>query len=521
MKLSSSSNNNSIEELSPVVANSSAKEQNTNVLSQATPPMISTDIPSPRSEEEILEALKESSILVPKRVHQERCNKELFLRIAELGRVILKTKLMRIFKLSSAVEAVEEHTQGSPYIALSESLCANPVELQVNESSIISKITPEAPTSEVCSTHRNQEDATTANDNTKSEATRRHTEELTPVTSSEVQQDIIAEAVTPSVSRTRKEAIGSDVTEELEEQDASVTEDSCDEATERDSKELSYSTINGATMQTIAALIGASSFDISNMENPTPPEKIILTYKINISAPETEKRKITRKWNYIKVIISDIKDVLKEKQTSVEIAEIIEDSLEELQQFGQDIDASMEELVSVLKKLVAEIKHQSSLDKQIVKSEISSRLSTELTALTDSNAQYEQTAYNWKNTLDMQENILEKVIKRRGGYDTKILEQQNKIAKIKEELATAERELESMEKRRKDLVEEEEKCKEERKSTILELDNTEEKLNAITEKISQINDYLVHLDETIDRQFELQEKEMLDMVKQLLELEIS
>ncbi|XP_072992749.1 uncharacterized protein [Typha latifolia] len=239
MKLSASSNSNSIDELSPMVANSSVKEQSTNLLSHATSPMISTDIPSPRSEEEIVEALKDSSTLVPNR----------------------------------------------------ESLCANPVELQVNESSIISKITPEAPTSEVCSTHRNQEDATTANDNTKSEATRRHTEELTPVTSSEVQQDIIAEAVTPSVSRTRKEAIGSDVTEELEEQDASVTEDSCDEATERDSKELSYSTINGATMQTIAAPIGASSFDISNMENPTPPEKIILTYKINISAPKPRKEK--------------------------------------------------------------------------------------------------------------------------------------------------------------------------------------------------------------------------------------
>ncbi|XP_072973759.1 uncharacterized protein [Typha angustifolia] len=404
MKISASSNSNSIDELSPMDANSSVKEQSTNVLSHTTSPMISTDIPSPRSEEEIVEALKDSSTLVPNR---------------------------------------------------------------------------------------------------------------------EVQQDIIAGAVTPLVSRTRKEAIGSDVTEELEEQDASVAEDTCDEATERDSKELSYSTINGATMQTIAALIGASSFDILKMENPAPPEKIILTYKINISARETEKRKIARKWNYIKVIISDIKDVLKEKQISVEIAEIIEDSLEELQQFGQDIEASIEELVSVLKKLAAEIKHQSSLDKQIVKSDISSKLSIKLTALTDSNAQYEQTANDWKKTLDMQENILEKVIKRREGYDTKILEQQNKIAKIKEELATAERELESMEKKKKDLVEEEEGCKEERKSTLLELDNTEEKLNAITEKISQINDYLVHLDETIDRQFELREKEMLDMVKQLLELEIS
>ncbi|XP_072992862.1 uncharacterized protein [Typha latifolia] len=297
MKLSAPSDSNSIEELSPKVANSSAKEQSTDDLSQATPSMNSTYIPSPRSEEDIVEALKGSNILVPKRVQQERWNKELFLRIPRLARVISKTKLMRLFKRSSAVEGAKKHTQESASTASSEE----------DESSTVSGTPPEALASEVCSTDRDQENTTIADEGTESEATRRHTEELIYVASIE------------------------------------------------------------AAMQIIVAEMESPSLDISNMQNPTPPKKIILTCKMKLSPSETEKRRLRRKWNYIKVIISDVQEALREKPTSIETTEIIEDSLEELQQLGQDIEASVEEIVPILKKLAAEIKLQNSLDKRDTK----------------------------------------------------------------------------------------------------------------------------------------------------------
>ncbi|XP_072992864.1 uncharacterized protein [Typha latifolia] len=295
MKLSAPSDSNSIEELSPKVANSSAKEQSTDDLSQATPSMNSTYIPSPRSEEDIVEALKGSNILVPKRVQQERWNKELFLRIPRLARVISKTKLMRLFKRSSAVEGAKKHTQESASTASSEE----------DESSTVSGTPPEALASEVCSTDRDQENTTIADEGTESEATRRHTEELIYVAS--------------------------------------------------------------IAMQIIVAEMESPSLDISNMQNPTPPKKIILTCKMKLSPSETEKRRLRRKWNYIKVIISDVQEALREKPTSIETTEIIEDSLEELQQLGQDIEASVEEIVPILKKLAAEIKLQNSLDKRDTK----------------------------------------------------------------------------------------------------------------------------------------------------------
>ncbi|XP_072992866.1 uncharacterized protein [Typha latifolia] len=260
MKLSAPSDSNSIEELSPKVANSSAKEQSTDDLSQATPSMNSTYIPSPRSEEDIVEALKGSNILVPKR-------------------------------------GAKKHTQESASTASSEE----------DESSTVSGTPPEALASEVCSTDRDQENTTIADEGTESEATRRHTEELIYVASIE------------------------------------------------------------AAMQIIVAEMESPSLDISNMQNPTPPKKIILTCKMKLSPSETEKRRLRRKWNYIKVIISDVQEALREKPTSIETTEIIEDSLEELQQLGQDIEASVEEIVPILKKLAAEIKLQNSLDKRDTK----------------------------------------------------------------------------------------------------------------------------------------------------------
>ncbi|XP_072990551.1 uncharacterized protein [Typha latifolia] len=349
---------------------------------------------------------------------------------------------------------------------------------------------------------------------TESKATGRHTTEelISSLTSTEILQDIIVEGDTPPTAEETRQ----------------------NKVTKRHSRELHYATISGAPMQTIAAVkgvdktwyisilpLGAPPVDILNIPTPTPPKKITLTCEINSSASEIEKRKFTRKWNYIKVVISDLKEALRMKPTSLDTGKVIEDSLEELQQFGQDIEISMEELVRVLNKLAAEIKHHSSLDKEIVKREISSKLHVELTYLTNSYSQYSENAKKLKNTLVIQENILERVVKRQEGYDTNILEQQNKIAKIKEELATAEEELENMEKKRSDLLAEEEECKEETKSTISKLKSAEENINAINEKINRMNDCLAHLDEAIDREFELRKKEMLDLVDRLLELEIS
>ncbi|XP_072965707.1 uncharacterized protein [Typha angustifolia] len=240
---------------------------------------------------------------------------------------------------------------------------------------------------------------------------------------------------------------------------------------------------------------------------PTPSKKIILTCKVKVSASEYEKRRITRKWDYVKVIIGDIQEALRENPTSKETAEIIENGVEELQQLGQDIEASVEKIVPMLEKLAAEIKYHSYLDVQIVKREISSKLSAELTSLTDPYVQYAEAAERWRNTLDMQENMLERVEKRRGSYDTKIWHQRNKIAKMKKELASAKEELEGMKKEMNDLLEEEER-KKEIKPVFWELN-----LNAVKEEVNQINDYVDHLNETVDREFEIRKKEKLDLVE--------
>ncbi|XP_072973727.1 uncharacterized protein [Typha angustifolia] len=349
---------------------------------------------------------------------------------------------------------------------------------------------------------------------TESKATRRHTTEelISSLPSTEILQNIIVEGDTPPAA-----------------------EETCqNKVTNRHSRELHYATITGAPMQTIAAVkgvdktwyisilpVGAPPVNILNVPTPTPPKKITLTCEINSPASETEKRKFTRKWNYIKVVISDLKEALRAKPTSLDTAKVIEDSLEELKQFGQDIEIPMEELVCVLDKLAAEIKHHNSLDKEMVKREISSKLHVELTYLTNSYSQYLENAKKLKNTLVIHENILERVVKRYEGNDTNILEQKNKITKIKEELAAAEEELKNMEKKRSDLLAEEEECKEEAKSTISKLKSAEENINAINEKINRMNDCLAHLDEAIDREFELRKKEMLDLMDRLLELEIS
>ncbi|XP_072999777.1 uncharacterized protein [Typha latifolia] len=286
-------------------------------------------------------------------------------------------------------------------------------------------------------------------------ASMKHTKDSASTTSSG--------GVSPSVTRTRNEANGSDAEED-------------------------------------SPLDGAAGIS-------TPPKKIILTCKMKVSASEYEKRRITRKWDYVKVIIGDIQEALRENPTSIETAEIIENGVEELQQLGQDIEASVEEIVPMLEKLAAEIKYHSYLDIQIVKREISSKLSTELTSLTDPYVQYAEAAEHWRNTMDMQENMLERVEKRRGSYDTKIWCQRNKIAKIKKELASAKEELEGMKKEMNDLLEEEER-KKEIKPVLLELN-----LNAIKEEVNQINDYVDHLNETVDREFEIRKKEKLDLVE--------
>jgi hypothetical protein len=108
--------------------------------------------------------------------------------------------------------------------------------------------------------------------------------------------------------------------------------------------------------------------EISQSANIPPRKKTTLSLDLNNSISRTEQRKLARKWNYVKAIIHDIQDAMRENPHSITTATLLEESSEELQQILQGIEASLSGLIPMLKKLANDIRNQN-LDRETVKKE--------------------------------------------------------------------------------------------------------------------------------------------------------
>lgn len=232
-----------------------------------------------------------------------------------------------------------------------------------------------------------------------------------------------------------------------------------------------------------------------------------------------EQRKLARKWNYVKAIIEDIQHALRENPDSITTATILEESSEELQQILQGIEVSISGLVPMLKELANEIRNQN-LDIETVKREKVSSLTNELNSLNESYEQYKERAKQYKRELEMHESKLERVIRRRQLHDIKILDQLDKIEKIKFELAEAEEELEKLEGNRYDFLEEEDELKEQSNATKLELGDVMKRIDVSKDNVHRVNFQIENLDEAIDLEFDTRNKEIQNLVEILLNLEI-
>lgn len=250
-----------------------------------------------------------------------------------------------------------------------------------------------------------------------------------------------------------------------------------------------------------------------------PRKKTILSLDLNNSISTNEQRKLARKWNYVKAIIEDIQHALRENPDSITTATILEESSEELEQILQGIEVSISGLVPMLKELANEIRNQN-LDIETVKREKVSSLTNELNSLNESYEQYKEIAKQYKRELEMHESKLERVIRRRQLHDIKILDQLDKIEKIKFELAEAEEELEKLEGNRYDFLEEEDELKEQSNATKLELGDVMKRIDVSKDNVHRVNFQIENLDEAIDLEFDTRNKEIQNLVEILLNLEV-
>lgn len=257
----------------------------------------------------------------------------------------------------------------------------------------------------------------------------------------------------------------------------------------------------------------------SQSANIPPRKKTTLTLDLNNTISMTEQRKLARKWNYMKAIIDDIQHALRENPDSIATAALLEENSEELQQILQGIEVSLSDLIPMLKKLANEIRNQN-MDRETVRREKISKLTNELNSLNESYEQYKDMAKQYKREMEMHESKLERVVRRRQLHDIKILDQLDKIEKIKFELAEAEGELEKLERNRYDFLEEEDELKEQSNATKSELGDVMKRIDVSKENVHRVNFQIENLDEAIDLEFDTRSKEMQELVKILLDLEV-
>jgi chromosome segregation ATPase len=262
-----------------------------------------------------------------------------------------------------------------------------------------------------------------------------------------------------------------------------------------------------------------SNIEKSQSANTPPRKKTTLALDLNNSISSTEQRKLARKWNYIKAIIDDIQHALKENPDSITTATLLEESSEELQQILQGSEVSVTGLIPMLKKLANDIRNQN-LDRETAKREKFSNLTNELNSLNESYEQYKEMAKQCKRELEMHDSKLERVVRRRQLHDIKILDQLDKIEKIKFELAEAEAELVKLESNRYDFLEEEDALKEQSNATKLELGDIMKRIDIFKENVHRVNFQIENLDEAIDLEFDTRSNMIQDLVEILLNLEV-
>ncbi|KAF3340791.1 hypothetical protein FCM35_KLT09635 [Carex littledalei] len=421
--------------------------RSTDGSNQTNVPCTMLDLPSPSSEEEILEALKETTPLMTPKIGemQEKWNRELFMKIVGVARFVNKMKALK--------------SNYSVTFCTPDDDLTTPIAQRTGSGVVITKV-PQLEVKEL--------------------------------------ETVKAFAANGDASKSKEVALNGQ------------------------SREPSEEFVYGG--EVVSPRKYAPENPSSKIQEPQsaylpPRKKTILSLDLNNSISTNEQRKLVRKWNYVKAIIEDIQHTLRENTDSITTATILEENSEELKQILQGIEVSISGLVPMLKELANEIRNQN-LDIETVKREKVSSLTNELNSLNESYEQYKEIAKQYKRELEMHESKLERVIRRRQLHDIKILDQLDKIEKIKFELAEAEEELEKLERNRYDFLEEEDELKEQSNATKLELGDVMKRIDVSKDNVHRVNFQIENLDEAIDLEFDTRNKEIHNLVEILLNLEV-